>query len=1043
MAQEEGKKEDEFRLTPEGEAEDWITLEQARVLAIEHARDNTGFYGPRYRGINLVWEVAGQEEGEDYYDIRLLFRPSGRYRGEPGSEQFIMEKTGAIRVRQILDEPSELSRPAGRSPRLLIFTALGVVIVAAIAIGVVFATGGNGGDDAPLPAAVIPTNTPILPAATTLTTVSPVPATGVPPAAVLTTKTPPETPALITPPQPTAAPVAIPVSGATPTPTPVPPILTTKAVASTPTSTLPPTPAPPKPKPTPTLMPPTATPVPPTAIPTPIPPTPAPKPTPTATPVPIPAPTATPVPTPAPTITPVPTLTPAPPPSTGSIANDIPGTPLAMGVSLSSVLDTVTKTRDVYSVQLTAGQEVRFAVEGHASRLSFILAHSGSSSFAFSSDYTLAFSTSDSSSPWARTFIPAASGTYYLSVTPSTGQQSYSVSVSPTGTTFGDGSIANDIPGTPLAMGVSLSSVLDTVTNTRDAYSVQLTAGQEVRFAVEGHASRLSFILTHSGSSSFAFSSDYTLAFSTSDSSSPWARTFIPAASGTYYLSVTPTTGQQSYSVSVGPTGTTFGDGSIANDIPGTPLAMGVSFSSVLDTVTNTRDAYSVQLTAGQEVRFAVEGHASRLSFILAHSGSSSFGFSSDYTLAFSTSDSSSPWARTFIPAASGTYYLSVTPTTGQQSYSVSVSPTGTTFGDGSIANDIPGTPLAMGVSLSSVLDTVTNTRDAYSVQLTAGQEVRFAVEGHASRLSFILAHSGSSSFAFSNDYTLAFSTSDSSSPWARTFIPAASGTYYLSVTPTTGQQSYSVSVSPTGTTFGDGSIANDIPGTPLAMGVSPSLGPRHSYQHQVTPTRCNSLPVKKSDSAVEGHASRLSFILAHSGSSSFAFSSDYTLAFSTSDSSSPWARTFIPAASGTYYLSVTSTTGQQSYSVSVSPTGTTFGDGSIANDIPGTPLAMGVSLSSVLDTVTKTRDAYSVQLTAGQEVRFAVEGHGSRLSFILAHPGSTSFASSSDYTPAFSTSDSSSPWARTFIPAASGTYYLSVTPTTGQQSYSIVVSPT
>ena len=92
MAEEEGKKEDEFRLTPSGEAEEWITLEQARVLAIEHARDNTGFYGRRYRQINLVWEVDSQEEGEDYYDIKLSFRPSGSYSGQPASSSSLWRR---------------------------------------------------------------------------------------------------------------------------------------------------------------------------------------------------------------------------------------------------------------------------------------------------------------------------------------------------------------------------------------------------------------------------------------------------------------------------------------------------------------------------------------------------------------------------------------------------------------------------------------------------------------------------------------------------------------------------------------------------------------------------------------------------------------------------------------------------------------------------------------------------------------------------------------------------------------------------------------
>ena len=89
MAEEEGKKEDQFGFTSEGEALGYITLEQARVQAIELARANPDFYGPSYRRVTLAHEVISQEEGEDYYDIRLSFRPAGRFRGEPGAEQFI------------------------------------------------------------------------------------------------------------------------------------------------------------------------------------------------------------------------------------------------------------------------------------------------------------------------------------------------------------------------------------------------------------------------------------------------------------------------------------------------------------------------------------------------------------------------------------------------------------------------------------------------------------------------------------------------------------------------------------------------------------------------------------------------------------------------------------------------------------------------------------------------------------------------------------------------------------------------------------------
>ena len=68
----------------------YISPDQARVQAIRHARENPDAHGPRYLGINLVWEVLGLEENEGYYDIRLSFRPAGSFKGRPGVEQIVI-----------------------------------------------------------------------------------------------------------------------------------------------------------------------------------------------------------------------------------------------------------------------------------------------------------------------------------------------------------------------------------------------------------------------------------------------------------------------------------------------------------------------------------------------------------------------------------------------------------------------------------------------------------------------------------------------------------------------------------------------------------------------------------------------------------------------------------------------------------------------------------------------------------------------------------------------------------------------------------------
>ena len=72
MAEEEDKKDEEkLEFDSTGQAVAYISLDQARVLAMEHARDNRDIYGRRYRRRELAWEVVTQEESEDYSDIRL------------------------------------------------------------------------------------------------------------------------------------------------------------------------------------------------------------------------------------------------------------------------------------------------------------------------------------------------------------------------------------------------------------------------------------------------------------------------------------------------------------------------------------------------------------------------------------------------------------------------------------------------------------------------------------------------------------------------------------------------------------------------------------------------------------------------------------------------------------------------------------------------------------------------------------------------------------------------------------------------------------
>jgi hypothetical protein len=236
--------EKENKIGSEDEFQGYVSLDQARDLAIQHARQNTEFYGSVYAGVDLVWEVIGQLETADHYEVNLSYRPAGRFRGESGIEKFTIGKTGEIELRQIL---YELEGEAIKSPHPLLIGLAGLVMIAGIA-GIVFVVGDFGGDDTtPVPvAAVVPSATPT---ATETSTPTQTP-TSVSPSA---TATPIPLPTRTRTPTPTATsnPIATPAPAVTQTPTPTAMPINTPTPARTATPTLAPT-APPSPSPSPT-----------------------------------------------------------------------------------------------------------------------------------------------------------------------------------------------------------------------------------------------------------------------------------------------------------------------------------------------------------------------------------------------------------------------------------------------------------------------------------------------------------------------------------------------------------------------------------------------------------------------------------------------------------------------------------------------------------------------------------------------------------------------------------------------------------------------
>ena len=159
MAQDEGKQnEEKFDFTREGEALGYISLDQARVLAMRTAREAPGDYGRRFSDTPMAFDVVEAEETEDYYEVTLSYRPQGQFSGTTGQEQFFIEKEGNVAVRQVLSLPGQVGWR--RIP--LVFVAIGLVVIGAVAVGGVFAatSGGDGSDDSVPQVAALPTSTP-------------------------------------------------------------------------------------------------------------------------------------------------------------------------------------------------------------------------------------------------------------------------------------------------------------------------------------------------------------------------------------------------------------------------------------------------------------------------------------------------------------------------------------------------------------------------------------------------------------------------------------------------------------------------------------------------------------------------------------------------------------------------------------------------------------------------------------------------------------------------------------------------------------------
>ena len=84
MAEDKGKEEEKFDFTAEGEG--YISLPEARVLAMQTAISVPGDYGRSFRGVFMAFQAVEDSENEDYYVVTLAVRPQTAFSGRPGQE---------------------------------------------------------------------------------------------------------------------------------------------------------------------------------------------------------------------------------------------------------------------------------------------------------------------------------------------------------------------------------------------------------------------------------------------------------------------------------------------------------------------------------------------------------------------------------------------------------------------------------------------------------------------------------------------------------------------------------------------------------------------------------------------------------------------------------------------------------------------------------------------------------------------------------------------------------------------------------------------
>ncbi len=254
------------------------------------------------------------------------------------------------------------------------------------------------------------------------------------------------------------------------------------------------------------------------------------------------------------------------------------------------------------------------------------------------------------------------------------------------------------------------------------------------------------------------------------DYTSACTNTYLVPVSGTYYINVRARDDGLQYTLKAD-TETTLQPPQIANNVPGTPLQIGSSVTSVLDDEIHQRDVFAIDLVAGQTLRITTSS-SKNITVYLHKVGTISIDNSQYITMC----DYTSACTNTYLVPVSGTYYINVRARDDGLQYTLKADAE-TTLQPPQIANNVPGTPLQIGSSVTSVLDDEIHQRDVFAIDLVAGQTLRINVSSSKNITVFI--HKVGTTTVENSDYEI---LCDYTMGCTNTFLIPVTGIYFIQV---------------------------------------------------------------------------------------------------------------------------------------------------------------------------------------------------------------------------------------------------------------------